>query len=308
MPSRPLRSFVALALLASSAPALHAQDIVVRGDALRQEEAAARATAYVQALGVATSTKAAARWIDPVCPKVTGIADPKISARVVARIRRIAGEIGAKIGKPGCRGNLMLAFADDGGDLARRIGAANPRLMGQVPTDWRGQLVSGAEPVRWWYSFSMRGADGKPPVTSTLPWLSVDMDGGNNAVTANVDVGNESGGGYNVGTSSSLISTNIKRAITSATVVVDVRRAEGKDLDAITDYAALVGLAEIRFVPSPPPDTVLALFQPDSAARGLTPQDEALLKSLYRLPLDRQGRYHRGWLVKDVGKSMGGGE
>jgi hypothetical protein len=76
----------------------------------------------------------------------------------------------------------------------------------------------------------------------------------------------------------------------------------------VTADAPLVGLAEIRFVPSPPPDTVLALFQPDGAARGLTAQDEALLKSLYRLPLDRQGRYHRGWLVKDVGKSMGGGE
>lgn len=308
MPSHRLRALLALALLAASTPALRAQDIVVRGGALRPEDAAARATAYVQALGIATSTKAAARWIDHVCPKVSGIADPKVSARVVARIRRIATEAGARIGKPGCRGNLMVAFTDDGGDLARRIGAANPRLMGQVPTNWRGQLVSGAEPVRWWYSFSMRGADGKPPVTSTLPWLSVDMDGGNNAVTANVDVGNESGGGYNVGTSSSLISTNIKRAITSATVVVDVRRAEGKDLNAITDYAALVGLAEIRFVPSPPPDTVLALFQPGSPASGLTTQDEALLKSLYRLPLDRQGRYHRGWLVKDVGKSMGGGE
>ncbi|HEX4848165.1 MAG TPA: hypothetical protein VFV30_08470 [Novosphingobium sp.] len=281
-----------------------ADDIVVQGQALRPEEAEARALAYVQALGVASSNKPAARWIDPVCPKVTGIADPKIASRVIARIRKIAADIGARVDRAGCRGNLMVAFADDGADLARRIGAANPRLMGQVPTDWRGQLVSGTAPVRWWYSFSIRGADGKPPTTATLPWFSVELDGGNNAIAANVDVGNESGGGYNIATRSSLISTNSKRAITSATVVVDVRQAEGKDLAAITDYAALVGLAEIRFVPSPAPDTVLGLFEPASAPRGLTDQDQALLKSLYSLPLDRQGRYHRGWLVRDIGKSM----
>jgi hypothetical protein len=153
---------IALALVA--APVAAENDIVVRGQVLSKEEAAAQAKAFVQAVGIVSTVKPAARWIDHVCPKVSGIADPKVSARVVARIRRIATEAGAKIGKPGCRGNLMVAFTDDGGDLARRIGAANPRLMGQVPTNWRGQLVSGAEPVRWWYSFSIRGADGKPPM------------------------------------------------------------------------------------------------------------------------------------------------
>jgi len=281
-----------------------AEDIVVSGKTLNQQEAEAKAESYLKGVGMASSVRPAARWIDRVCPKVTGIGDPKVSARVEARIRTVASDAGARLARPGCRGNLIVAFTADGGDLARRIGAANPRLMGQVSPEWRSNLVESREPIRWWYSSEVRNGDGKAPTTATLPWLSVPMDGGNNAVTANVDVGNDGGGGYNLGNSSSLISTNAKRAITSATVVVDVTRAEGKDLDAIADYAALVGLAEIRFVPAPPPDTILALFQPDSRATALTVQDQAMLRSLYRLPLDRHGRYHRGWLVRDVSDAI----
>lgn len=298
---------LALALAASSGLPAQAEEIVVSGKALSREEAEAKAASYLQAVGMTSSVRPAARWIDRVCPKVTGIGDAKISARVEARIRAIANDAGARLAQPGCKGNLVVAFTADGGDLARRIGAANPRLMGQVSPEWRGNLVGGDEPIRWWYSSEVRNGDGKAATTATLPWLSVPMDGGNNAVTANVDTGNASGGGYNLGTGASLISTNAKRAITGATVLVDVTRAEGKDLDAIADYAALVGLAEIRFVPSPPPETILALFQPDSRATALTAQDQAMLRSLYRLPLDRHGRYHRGWLVRDVSGAIATG-
>ena len=39
-------------------------DIVVRGQVLSKEEAAAQAKAYVQSIGIVTTAKPAARWLD----------------------------------------------------------------------------------------------------------------------------------------------------------------------------------------------------------------------------------------------------
>jgi hypothetical protein len=48
----------------------------------------------------------------------------------------------------------------------------------------------------------------------------------------------------------------------------------------------------------PPSDSILGLFQPDSAESSLTDWDMAFLKSLYRMPLDRRSRIQRGHLVE----------
>jgi len=48
----------------------------------------------------------------------------------------------------------------------------------------------------------------------------------------------------------------------------------------------------------PPSDSILGLFQPDSAESSLTDWDMAFLKSLYRMPLDRRSQIQRGHLVE----------
>jgi hypothetical protein len=301
----------AFALVALFPGPATASDIVVRGKALSKEEAQAKAQAYVQAVGMVTTVKPAARWLDRVCPKIVGLGDANISAKVEARVRSIASASGARVAKPGCEGNLLVIFTADADDLARRINAADPRQMAETSPTWRGRLVDGRTPIRWWYSSEYRSSDGAPPTSAPLPWLAIGMEGGgesSSGAASSTDVNGDSGGGYTNSTRSSLVSTNVKRAIRSATVLVDVTLANGKELEAVTDYAALVGLAEIRFAGDPPPDSVLSLFAPVSPTLGLTAQDEALLRSLYRLPLDRHGRYHRGWLVKDVSKSLTAGE
>lgn len=301
-------TFGLAAAIGLAAPA-QAEDIVVRAKALSKEEAEAKARAYVQAVGMVTTVKPAARWLDRICPKATGLADPLVAAKVEARIRAIAGQVGARLAKPGCETNLLVAFTADADDLARRINAQDPRQMMETAPLWRGRLIEGRTPIRWWYSSEVRSADGAPPTSAPLPWLGISSgEGADAGTTTNTDIGGDSGGGTNTSTRSSLVSTNAKRAIRTATILIDVTLAAGKELEAVTDYAALVGLAEIRFAGDPPPDSVLSLFAPSNPTYGLTAQDEALLKSLYRLPLDRHGRYHRGWLVKDISKSLTAGE
>lgn len=305
MPVYRKKVLTALAAFAAAAAPAQAEEIVVTGKALSKQEADAKAQAYVQAVGMVTTVKPAARWLDRICPKATGLGDPAIAAKVEARLRQIAGEVGARLAKPGCEANLLMIFTANADDLARRINQQDPRQMMETDPKWRGRLIDGRTPIRWWYSSEVRSADGAPPVSAPLPWLGIASDGAADmGSTTNTDIGGDSGGGYTNSRRSSLVSTNAKRAIRTATILVDVTLAQGKELDAVTDYAALVGLAEIRFAGDPPQDSVLSLFTPATPAYGLTAQDQALLKSLYRLPLDRQGRYHRGWLVKDVSKSL----
>ena len=303
------RLTIAVITAALAACPAQADDIVVRGRALSKEEAAAQAKAFVQSIGIVTTVKPAARWLDPVCPKVSGLGDPTVAARVEARFRSIASAVGARLAKPGCKTNLLIGFTDDADALARQINADDPRQMIELSNAWRGRLVNGRTPVRWWYSTEVRSADGDPPINAPLPWLAISTEGGaegGGGSASNTDVSSDSGGGYTNSRRSSLVSSNAKRAIRTATVLVDVALAQGKDLDGVIDYAALVGLAEIRFSGEPPANSVLALFAPDNPVYGLTTQDEALLKALYRLPLDRQGRYHRGWLVNGVTKALSG--
>jgi hypothetical protein len=82
----------------------------------------------------------------------------------------------------------------------------------------------------------------------------------------------------------SRITTNAVRAFSSVIVVVDLSRTEGLQLGQVTDYAAIVGLAEIRLradLGTAP--TLLRLFSTSGGDHptGLTAWDTSLLTALY---------------------------
>lgn len=99
---------------------------------------------------------------------------------------------------------------------------------------------------------------------------------------------------------SSVISTQVSRAIVNANVVIDLDRVEGRRLDAVAAYAAFVAFAEVRASETPPLGSILGLFGPEADASRLTEWDMAFLRALYRLPLDRPARSHRGMLVREM--------
>ena len=101
--------------------------------------------------------------------------------------------------------------------------------------------------------------------------------------------------------------TQVNRALIRATVVIDLDRVEGRLLDSVAAYAAFVAFAEIRPSEPPPAGSILELFGTAAGAPGVTDWDMAFLRALYRMPLDRQARRHRGLLVREmVGFQTGG--
>lgn len=257
--------------------------IVVTGSRLTREQLREQAVDYVRQVGVARGDRPAARWIAPVCPRVHGIAQPYAEI-VETRMRTIAQEAGIRIADKGCDPNISVSFVGNAEALMNVIDRRSPTRFREVPPEAREALINGDAPIRWWYLTGDRTKNGMDRAPQTIP-----LDGGPPLQV-------EAYGHYG----SSVISTQMNRVILDASVVIDLDRVEGRQLDVVAAYAAFVAFAEVRANATPPPGSILGMFDPEAEAKGLTEPDMVFLRALYRLPLDRPAQRHRGMLVREM--------
>ena len=268
-------------------------EIVVTGETRKQAQR--QAQAYIRQLGIATGQTQAARWIGAICPRAIGLR-PEHAKLVEQRIRKIAETVGASVAKSECQGNLIVAFTDDGKAVARKISSMDSSPTYRISAIEAARLKNGETPVRWWYNVSTQSRDGASSVPVNPPGAAFADASGNKSdppINDRTTVISQ----YN----SSLVSTLTIRGITSATVVVDVERASGASLASIIDYAALVGLAEVRNGAAPD-GSILSLFKPTASHKALSKRDEAFLRGLYRITLDRKADQHQRTLVGQMVK------
>jgi hypothetical protein len=299
------RFFVAIALTAGAAsaqtPQPENQTITVDGRRTTYEEIRKEAEEFVRATGVATSNKAAARWVDAICPTVKGVSSAN-AAVVIAKIEAEARAAGASVARRPCKSNIIVAFAADGSALTAAI-AKDRRKVGDVPVRERQALIEDDVPLRWWYATDTRGRQGARKTTGQLPWVGSDeggsTEGGGSALNEATTI---------VQTTSSIVSTQVNRVLTNATIIVDATLAKGQPLDAIAANIAMVALAEIDRG-AKPSGSILSLFAtPSSGLDDLGEGDRALLKSLYAIKLDRAGWQQKGSLVDGMLRARGDGE
>lgn len=279
----------ALLLLAAAAQPADRETIDVIGR--QPEEVRKEAQEFVRRVGV--TDQPVARWVEPLCPHVQGLSRD-LGARVEARVRVVAEQAGIKLGKRGCEGNLMIAFVKQGEAVVKQVAARSPDMLKDVTPAHRAYLYDGKTPIRWWHVTQMRTKDGMRDIGNDVPpFVRLDGPGGP-----------QLGGNVHTQYRSSIAGTQMVRVLRAATVIVDVDDAEGKALDSVTDFAALVGLAEIKPSDPPPAGSVLGLFTV-GGSKELTPLDQTFLRTLYKLPLDRTAIAHRGLLIRGL---VGGAE
>src|SRR5688572_7676570 len=115
------------AAVAPPAPAPPAEEsIVVTGTPLTREEIRRRAVEFVRGSGVASGNTPAARWSDPVCPRVLGLTADQAYA-VEARIRAIADATGIKAARAPCESNIAISFTPDAAAVVREVERRSPR-------------------------------------------------------------------------------------------------------------------------------------------------------------------------------------
>ena len=292
-----LKQGIALALGSAATLALAAptdpeapDEIVVEGQRLTPAQARERAVAYVRHTGIISGKESIARWIDPICPRVIGVA-PNVAQQVISTVRAVAAQTGVPTAKPGCSPNIAINFVGDGNAFMRRISASDPSQLAKLPVSQREALINGGAPVRWWYFTETRGRDGDR-MNGMDPAFVTGAESGGATLPSN----GESSTSMNYG--SSVISTQMARALHGATVVIDTVKADGATLDSVAAYAAMVAFAELQPRDTPFDGSILGLFGDADAPRSLSKLDQTFLKELYALPLDRRARQQRGRLVR----------
>jgi hypothetical protein len=245
---------------------------------------------FVREIGVAAGEQPAARWLEPICPRVLGLSE-KQAARVHAQLDKVAQDAGIPVARQPCKGNIAIAFTNDAKGVVRSIQKRSARRLTEMSASARASLLEGNAPVRWWYTtdvvsrFGDKRGDMTPKATPDGPG---NVPGGDRPSIAHY--------------TSSLVSTQEMRSLQSATVVVDVEMATGVSLEALASYAALVAFAEINARDAAPAGSILSRLKP-GGADALTEMDMAFLRALYRISLDRQAHSHRRLLVERMSKS-----
>jgi len=274
--------------------------IIVTGKSLNEEDARAQSLDFIRSAAAEPVGGQFARWNRPICPKVIGI-DRPLAAAVEDKVRTIASEAGAELGKLGCKANLLIVFTDDAGGQMRAIVKERPRLLGNMPAAEREALIDDQRAVRWWYGTKIEGADGKQAGSMSPMLLGGVIAGGS---------GFETGDSPNIIDSrhATLIGTKVRATMVDAGVLIDVDRAEGHTLDAVAAYVSMVSLARVKLSVEPAGgETILNLFSRpagQSTIKDLTQQDRAFLAALYKVRADRNKRAQRGAIVAEMVKSL----
>lgn len=282
-------AFVSLNLLAASAAVATQGMTSDTINVIGRKPAEVREEAKEFVRKVVVYNRPVSRFIDPVCPKVLGIGE-ELAKRIETRIRTIAREVGARVAGKRCDANLTIAFTGASDAVIEEVTTRTPGLFEEGGPGTLERLKRSPAPIRWWHIVEERTKDGLRTMGNDLPPATIRAE-----QPGNVPMGGRVYQQYRP----SFLSSQMIRALTSASIIVDVNRATGLPLDSVGDFAALVGLAEVRFDDEAPPNSILNVYAKEGP-KELTPLDTDFLRTLYRLPLDRTALAHRGLLIKGL--------
>jgi hypothetical protein len=230
-------------------------------EARRQRELLERQlSTFVSSITIHSGNDSLARWQVPVCPLVAGLPFEQ-GEFVLKRVSQVASEAGIPLAPEGCDPNLLVVMTPEPEALLWKWWDRNHRLfnrdrgVGETKHKIRTDL-----PVRIFYN----ACNVAPGLAKTFELSGQPLCG--------------------TGTLGSRLDWNTVRVIYSVIAVVDLEQSKALGIGQLSDYVAMITLAQIR----PQPElgaapTILRLFHETDAARphGLSAWDRTFLKSLY---------------------------
>jgi hypothetical protein len=248
---------------------------------------------YVSAVAAPAPGRGLAQWRSRICLGVANLPAQHAQA-MIDRVSDIATELGVPTGEPGCEANALVIFTDDGSGLARtlieedrrtfRMGAGGFELGSSALERFRDS----AAPVRWWQV--------SVPVNSETGERAVRLPGDTDPST-----GEPSAPQISVFAASRL-NTQIRDDLNRTIVIVDVDNITGVSFEQLSDYVAMVTLAQVDPQGSTAGFTsILGVFEDPAVTAGLSDWDWAYLRALYS---SRSMRRNPGALAGDVAGFM----
>jgi hypothetical protein len=232
----------------------------------------------------ASDSSGYARWRDRICVSVFNLRDAAVAQYVIDRVSVVALELGLKPGEPGCRPNLNIMFVGDGAAFANKLVTANRsalRPYGGAGGTTQGlraltEFATSDAPVRWWQITMVVDRLGNPAINTGMGIPMVWSPG-------------------------SRITNSVSDEVWTTYVIVDSTKVGNVGWDTLTDYLAMVSLAQVD--PNGVPATynsILNLFNGTNPARGMTELDRAYLHALYRMDTRRMPYMQRGLLASTM--------
>ncbi|VXB46859.1 conserved hypothetical protein [Brevundimonas sp. G8] len=216
------------------------------------------------------------RWSKPLCISVAHFQAPW-GQYVSDGVGRRAREVGLDVGEPGCRTNVLIVGTDDGARMADALVRADRRRFRDRVDHSSKDLFDLAKfrtsdaPVRWWQITYPRTID-DGVLMGGRSLNTPDASAPVMAVRA-----------------PSLIRPTLRYDIETVTVVVDLSKTGKASMTALTDYVAMVVLAQIDPDRAPAgQSSVLNVFEdPDFYSEGMTDWDADYLHAVYAADQNR---------------------
>jgi hypothetical protein len=234
-----------------------------------------------------------ARWRDGVCVQVVGLIEADQAIRIAARVEAVAKSLKLPTQAVGCKPNIQIKFTDRPQDWLDEVAEKNEQMLGFHYHAGLKALKAVTHPIQAWYeTATVGGVDNAgnsasmvfatihgqtPPSWKFQPKQEVIDDPENGPPAGCAD--------------SPHFTACLKGVFKNVLMVADSRLAQGKDLNAVADYMAMLALSQPRSLdgcnalPS-----VIDLFAKTACPgrdppAGLTPADAAYLTALYTADL-----------------------
>lgn len=214
-----------------------------------------------------------ARWNRTVCVGAVNF-QPAMAHYITDRVSTVAEDLGLSAGGAGCSPNILIIGTDDAKALANLMVEKNRRTFRPGPTgtdhgsDALNNFRTSDAPIRWWQV--------AVPVDSHTGDIAVRLPGHDAPQTSTF--------------AASRLSTQIVDSLVRAIVIVDMTKLEGLNSLQLSDYIAMVSLAQI----DPEADTsrfhsILNVAGDPLQAETLTDWDVAYLDGLYSAQRTQKG-------------------
>ncbi|HEX3843840.1 MAG TPA: hypothetical protein VHV80_05730 [Steroidobacteraceae bacterium] len=229
-----------------------------------------RVNKFVNAMLVRHWNETMIRWDVPICLLVAGL-PRQYGEFVFDRISQAAKDAHVRLARKKCQPNLYVVVTADPHRLLNKWWDRDKTMYdvqeGIAPV--RG-FVDSKRPIRVWYNKEIHCKGGAPASSGTTAGVSLGVAGDPPPIFMGIDCFD------------TLLEYGDVRGMMSAIVVVDWRQVKNVTFEQMADYAALIGLADVRLDPDrAPTQSILSLFARKKPPQGLTSWDRALLYSLY---------------------------
>jgi hypothetical protein len=228
---------------------------------------------FVDAFATPTHmTGKVARWEEPICPAMIGQA-PNVSAFVTEHVAAVAAAVGAPVNSnKGCAPNIEIVFTTAPQTLLDNVRQNQADYIGYASSNSvLKTLATVTHPIQAWYATGVRDLRGRYTIDS----------GRDRGVSSGVNSG---------GVTGTHLADGQRSAIHHVLIVVDPAKLPGQDIVPLSDYIAMLALAQIG---SPddcrPLPSIANMLAPacESKTTSMTANDLGYLHGLYGMDADR---------------------